>query len=266
MAQKAAGKAKRTGVTLLELAQRFPDENAARAWFEAIVWPAGKRFCPKCGGENTHECSHAKMAYRCKDCRKYFSVKTCTAMAGSPLPLLKWLYAIYLDTTSLKGVASMKLHRDLGITQKSAWHMQQRIREAFSEQGPRVLMQGPVEVDGQIHTNGVESFWSMLKRAHKGMFHKLSHKHLQRYVNEFCGRHNIREMDTLTQMRFIARKLMGKHLKYQDLIAWLPHRELAIIAPSLHKGRGSAPRSIYPPAQPVLVAASSLQRLPSHIS
>ena len=59
----------------------------------------------------------------------------------------------------------------------------------------------------------------MLKRAHKGTFHKLSPKHLQRYVKEFAGRHNIREMDTLTQMAFIARKLMDKHLSYADLIA-----------------------------------------------
>lgn len=74
-------------------------------------------------------------------------------------------------------------------------------------------------VDGQIHTNGVESFWWMLKRAHKGSFHKMSKKHLQRYVNEFAGRHNIREMDTVTQMAFIARRLMGKRLPYADLIA-----------------------------------------------
>ena len=59
----------------------------------------------------------------------------------------------------------------------------------------------------------------MLKRAHKGTFHKLSPKHLHRYVNEFAGRHNIRELDTMTQMTFIVRKLMGKRLKYQDLIA-----------------------------------------------
>ena len=57
------------------------------------------------------------MPYRCRDCRKYFSIKKETVMAGSPLPLLKWVYAIYLDTTSLKGVASMKLSRELGITQ-----------------------------------------------------------------------------------------------------------------------------------------------------
>ncbi len=74
-------------------------------------------------------------------------------------------------------------------------------------------------MDGQIHTNGVESFWSMLKRAHKGTFHKMSAKHLQRYVNEFAGRHNIRQLDTLSQMAFIAQRQMEKRLKYQDLIA-----------------------------------------------
>ena len=313
MAQKAPGKARRKGITLLELTRMFPDEEAAREFFESIIWPDGERPCPHCGSENTHECSHAKMPYRCRDCRKYFSVKTGTVMAGSPLPLLKWLYAIYLDTTSLKGVASMKLHRDLGITQKTAWFMQQRIREAFSEAGPPVLMQGPVEVDetyvggkarnmhyaqrkqlrgrggvdktavvgakdrksnrvsakvvertdkptlhgfvasrvernaqvftddakaykglpnhgsvshsageyvnGQIHTNGVESFWSMLKRAHKGTFHKMSPKHLQRYVNEFAGRHNIRELGTLSQMAFVAARMVGRRLPYAKLIA-----------------------------------------------
>ena len=315
MAQKAPGKAHREGITLLQLARMFPDENAAREWFESIIWPDGVRGCPHCGSIDTHECSHAKMPYRCRDCRKYFSVKTGTVMAGSPLPLLKWLYAIYLDVTSLKGVSSMKLHRDLGITQKTAWFMQQRIREAFAHNGAG-LFDGPVEVDeayfggkrsrmsnakrkalegtgrgavgktavvgakdrasnqvrakvvqstdaatlqgfvvdhtdafaqvytddsgayqslpykhdtvkhsaneyvkGEAHTNGVESFWAMLKRAQKGTFHKFSPKHLQRYVNEFAGRHNIRDEDTLGQMAFIALGMMAKRLTYDALIA-----------------------------------------------
>ena len=54
------------------------------------------------------------------------------------------------------------------------------------------------------HTNGIESFWSMLKRAHKGPYHKISAKHLQRYVNEFSGRHSVRELDTLDQMGVVA--------------------------------------------------------------
>ena len=68
------------------------------------------------------------------------------------------------------------------------------------------------------HVNGLESFWSMLKRAHKGTFHKLSAKHLQRYVNEFAGRHNIRELDTIDQMAAITSRLGGKFLPYEELI------------------------------------------------
>ena len=74
-------------------------------------------------------------------------------------------------------------------------------------------------VRGMAHTNGVESFWSMLKRAHKGVYHKLSAKHLQRYVNEFAGRHNIREMDTLEQMQHVVAGMIGKRLMYKELIA-----------------------------------------------
>ena len=310
MSHKAPGKSHRKGISLLDLAERFADEEKARTWFESLVWPTD-RWCPGCGSVDTHKCSHPKMPYRCRDCRKYFSVKTGTIMAGSPLPLRKWAYAIYLDATSLKGVSSMKLHRDIGVTQKTAWFMQQRIREAFEHVGPTIF-EGPVEVDesyfggleknkpehkklkagrgtvgktavvgvkdrttkqvaarvvehtdgptlkgfvaehtadgvkvytdehtaykglpnhetvkhsvgewgnGLAHTNGMESFWSMLKRAHKGTFHHFSAKHLQRYVNEFCGRQNIREMDTIDQMGHIVERLIGRRLMYRDLIA-----------------------------------------------
>ena len=74
-------------------------------------------------------------------------------------------------------------------------------------------------VRGKASTNGVESFWSMLKRAHKGTFHKLSPKHLNRYVQEFAGKHNMRESGTLTQMRDTVARLVGRNLLYRDLIA-----------------------------------------------
>ena len=74
-------------------------------------------------------------------------------------------------------------------------------------------------VRGQAHTNGVESFWATLKRAHKGTFHRLSAKHLQRYVNEFAGRHNIRDWHTWDQMCHLAAAMTGRRLMYRDLTA-----------------------------------------------
>ena len=75
-------------------------------------------------------------------------------------------------------------------------------------------------VKGQAHTNGIESFWSTLKRAHKGTFHKISPKwHLDRYVQEFAAKHNMRDQDTLAQMRETVARLIGRNLLYRDLIA-----------------------------------------------
>ena len=85
------------------------------------------------------------MPYRCTDCCSYFSVKTGTVMHKSQVPLRKWAIAIYLHLTSLKGVSSMKLHRDIGVSQPTAWYMLQRIRKAWESKEP--LFQGPIEVD-----------------------------------------------------------------------------------------------------------------------
>lgn len=74
-------------------------------------------------------------------------------------------------------------------------------------------------VDGMAHTNGIESFWALLKRGYYGTYYKMSPKHLHRYVDEFSGRHNIREQDTAVQMAVIAKGFIGKRLRYQELIA-----------------------------------------------
>ena len=71
---------------------------------------------------------------------------------------------------------------------------------------------------GSAHTNGIESFWATLKRAHKGTFHRMSPKHLHRYADEFVGRHNMRELDTLDQMALIAKRMTGGQLRYRDLV------------------------------------------------
>ncbi|MCY4596615.1 MAG: IS1595 family transposase [Bryobacterales bacterium] len=74
-------------------------------------------------------------------------------------------------------------------------------------------------VRGQAHINGIESFWAVLKRAHKGVFHKISPKHLNRYVTEFSGKHNVRNLDTLAQMTVLVAGLVGKRLMRRDLVA-----------------------------------------------
>ena len=294
----------------------FPDNAAAERWFTEKRWPNGPH-CPSCGSTNFQSgAAHKTMPYRCreKECRKRFSVRVGTVMEASNLGFQTWAIAIYLSLTSLKSVSSMKLHRDLKITQKSAWHLAHRLREAFAS--GRGAFGGPVEADetyfggrrknmsktkrsalngrgtvgksvvigvkdrdtnevrakvipstdaptlqgfvreharegvvvytdeatayaglardfdhtavnhsvgeyvrDMAHTNGIESFWSMLKRAHKGTFHKISQKHLDRYITEFAGRHNVRNSDTVDQMVGVVVGMAGKRLRYSDLIA-----------------------------------------------
>ena len=253
------------------------------------------------------------MTHRCRDCadRPMFTVRIGSVMEGSKLRYRVWAIGIYLFSTNIKGVSSMRLHRELGIVQKSAWFMLQRLRKAAEmETG---IFSGPIEVDetyvggkrrnmsnrkraslcgrgpvgktavvgaknratrrvaakvvrhtdratlhgfigdhtqpgakvytddaraykglpnhesvkhsvseyvrGQAHTNGVESFWSLLKRGYQGIYHKMSPKHLDRYVHEFATRHNIRDADTLEQMQIVVQGMARKRLRYNELIA-----------------------------------------------
>ena len=317
VAQNAPGKHHRQGMTLTALFRMFPDDDAAEAWFVGRRWPDGVR-CPQCGCDNVQDgARHPSQRFRCRGCRSRFSTRTGTVLADSNIGFRDWAIAIYLVTTSLKGVSSMKLHRDLGVTQKTAWFMLHRIREAWADQQAEPF-DGPVEADetyvggkaknmhakrrcehirgrgpagkiavvgvkdrasnrvaarpapdttaetllgvvtgvaesgaavftdehrsyrplaslgyahdavshstreyvrGDMHTNGIESLWSMFKRGYVGTYHQMSRAHLHRYVNEFTGRHNIRPLDTEAQMSSVAQSMVGKRLRYDELIA-----------------------------------------------
>ena len=120
MARNPPGKHYRNGITLVALFQMFPDDATAQQWFVQCRWPDGIR-CAYCDSKNIKDnATHETMPYRCRECGKWFSTKTNTFMHASNIGYQEWAIAIYLMTTSLKGVSSMKLLRDLGITQKTA--------------------------------------------------------------------------------------------------------------------------------------------------
>jgi transposase-like protein len=272
--------------SLLDFTAHFKDEETCRLAFEKIRFRNGE-YCPLCGNTKIYRFNDGR--YRCAGCKGDFTIKTKTVFGESKIPLRKWFIAIYLLTTCKKGISSVQLAKQVGVTQKTAWFMDHRIRKAMmqnkgqlfgtievdetyvggkdknkhlskrkalsggrstetkvpvvclvqrdgevravvvSDVRMRTLEQKVVEYcqlgsqiytdgfasydrigkwfshetvshstgvyvrDGKIHSNSAESFWAVFKRGYIGIYHWMSKKHLQRYVDEFTFRFNTRK-------------------------------------------------------------------------
>jgi transposase-like protein len=302
-----------------QMLEVLPNDNACRLFLEDLRWN-GTPVCPHCGSVND---GHYKLRtkgefkglYKCKDCRERFTVTIGTMFEGSHVPLRKWFIAIYIFTSHKKGISSIQLGKDLGITQKSAWFVLSRLRNNFQaktnlkfegviqadesflggknknkhaskktenaqgrsikdktpvfgiiENGNQVYTQviadtkastlkpiieklveiGSIVVSDEwvgytglnkdfkhevvnhksnefknevgFHTNGIEGFWSLLKRGIYGIYHQTSAKHLNKYCDEFAFRYNTRKV-TETERFTLSLLRAEKRLTYKDLIA-----------------------------------------------
>lgn len=139
-------------ISTFELFAMFPDQEAARAYLEGRLWPNGPR-CPVCGlGERIT--TRKGGFYRCNQCKEDFTVRTGTIFERSHVPLHKWVYAMYLLVTARKGISSMQLAKEIGTTQKSAWFVLHRLREACGSDIEK--LQGIVEID-ETYVGGKEA-------------------------------------------------------------------------------------------------------------
>jgi transposase-like protein len=297
--------------TLTEFTDYFHDEATCVKHFAAIRFANGE-YCPHCGYGEIYKFSNGKR-YRCAKCKEDFTIRTGTVFGESKLPLRKWFMAIYLLSTSNKGISSVQLAKQVGVTQKTGWFVDHRIRSAMKQNKGQLF--GRIEADetyiggkarnmhkhkrknistggkdktpivgviqrggevrasvarnlknetlvsavtnnvqagsfvytdehrgynglhrlgyyhshvrhslnefvvGDAHTNTIESFWALFKRGYHGIYHWMSPKHMQRYVDEFTFRFNRRagEMQSIFS-ETVKNMATNSQLPYKTLI------------------------------------------------
>jgi transposase-like protein len=296
--------------TLLEAVRYFSDPDTCLKFMAELRWPDGV-VCQHCGHTEVMFLKTRRI-WKCKSCRKQFTIKTGTILEDSPIGLDKWLSALWIIVNSKNGVSSYELHRTLGITQKSAWFLSHRLRLAM-QAGTFKKLSGSVEVDetfiggkarfmhrgdrarkihgtggsgkvavmgllerhgevrtmvvtnvrrkslhgevskhveagsniysdafrsydrledefvhnvinhaeryvnGHIHTNGIENYWSLLKRSLKGTYVSVEPFHLFRYLDEQAFRFNKRKGTDFDRFFEAAKTVTGRRLTFQEL-------------------------------------------------
>ena len=156
-----------TTISILNLLNMFSTEHKAIKWLEKVRWNSTP-LCAHCGNCEKDKITIAKskkFTYWCKNCHKQFTVKTNSVLHASKVPTNKWCVTIYLTMTSRKGISSLQLSKELGITQKTAWFMQQRVREAC-KQG-YFMLTNTVEID-ETYIGGKEGNKHANKKLHAG--------------------------------------------------------------------------------------------------